>query len=500
MDLYSTFIKIAQAHPNRLAIATMEREYSFAELAEWVNNLISGFRRLGLKRGDRIGVLLKNRPILFVLFWVCAAIGAVMVPLNPDNSRQSLNDALEDIEPKAIVYERLGGSRIADLLGPSHPLLIGVDADDADIEVGELPRVFGREAKYRNYQVDEDDVAVILYTTGTTGRPKGVPRTHRNTLAAAWAQVVQNQYESSDRILGVMPLSHTMGLHLYVAATLLCAPYVLVSEFDPDQVATLIEHYRITSLYQMPFWYYTLLQSRRTDHYDFSSVTKIGYAGSVMHADLTEALIDRFRPQVFINHYGSTEVYTHTVGNVLLRIPGSVGKPGINASIHIDGTETPEMVGEVLVSLSSPEAFRGYWNRPELTRKSLSGGWYRTGDLGYRDVAGNFYIVGRSDEMIISGGEHIIPQLVESVLGNHPKVLEVAVTSEPDNRWGQMVVAYVVPRVSTLRVFELDAYCKTQHDLSPGARPRKYVFVRQIPKSATGKILRRELANLEGSL
>jgi 2-furoate---CoA ligase len=135
-----------------------------------------------------------------------------------------------------------------------------------------------------------------------------------------------------------------------------------------------------------------------------------------------------------------------------------------------------------------------------LTRRQLDGGWYRTRDLGYQDGEGNFYIVGRIDDMIISGGEHILPQFVESVLANHPKVLEVAVTGEPDNRWGQMVVAYVVPRVTGLRVFELDAYCKQQSALSLWARPRKYVFVRQIPKSATGKILRRELTNLEGSL
>lgn len=500
MNLYSVLVDTATAHPGLPAVVAPEAEYTYADLVAWIENLASGFWRLGLKPGNRVVVLLRNRPAALAVFWACMALGTVAVPVNPDNSRQSLGDTLADVEPQAIIYEGVEGGRIRDFIGNQRPLLIGVETDDADIAIGEFPRLIRGPSGFRMHQPQDDEVALILYTTGTTGRPKGVPRTHGNTLAAAKAHAVQHHYNTSDRMLGMMPLSHTMGIHLYIATTLLGATYVLAPEMDPGQVSESIERQRITVLYQTPFFYYTLLHSGRSDTHDWSTVSKLSYAGAVMREDLIQDCIDRFRPTVFINHYGSTEIYTHTVGNVLLRLPGSVGQPGINASVCIEGAEAPETVGEVLVAATSPEAFRGYWNLPDLTRQYLSQDWYRTGDLGYQDTTGNFYVVGRTDEMIISGGEHIVPQVVESVLASHPNVLEVAVTGEPDNRWGHVVVAYVVPRTSGLRVFELDAYCKKQSALSIWARPRKYVFVRQIPKSATGKILRRELANLEGGL
>ncbi len=500
MNLYRVLWEAARINPHVTAIATQDESYTYAELITWVEQLASGFRRLGVRPGNRVVLLLRNRPTTFAVFWAVIALGAVAVPINADQSRETLRRTLQDVEPQAIIYEALEGRGIAGLTGSERPLLIGVGADDADIEIGELPHLAKVQPEFRFHEREADDVALILYTTGTTGQPKGVPRTHLNTLSAAQAHVMQNCYELRERILGVMPLSHTMGLHLYIAATLLSATYVVVRDLDPDQAAELIDRQRVSALYQTPFWYYILLHSQQAEKYEMRTVRKIGYAGQVMHESLIEASIDRFHPQVFKNHYGSTEVYTHTISNVLARIPGSVGQAGNHSLVTIDGSRVAGTVGEVLVSLSSPEAFRGYWNRPDLTRRQLDGGWYRTRDLGYQDAEGNFYVVGRIDDMIISGGEHILPQIVESVLANHPKILEVAVTGEPDNRWGQIVVAYVVPRTAGLRVFELDAYCKQQSVLSLWARPRKYVFVRQIPKSATGKIIRRELTNLEGSL
>lgn len=500
MNLYSVLEATAIKHPNALAVVSPEEQYSYTELLTWVENLASGFGRLGIEPGCRVVMLLRNSPTALAAFWACMAVGAVVIPINPENSWQSVRSTVLDVEPEAMIYERMDGGRITDLLGDIHPLLIGVDTDDADIELGEFPRLVKDRSGFRAHESLNDDIALILYTAGTTGKPKGVPRTHANTMAAAEAHIVQSHYDASDRILGLMPISHTMGIHLYVAATWLGATYVLPSDMDPVHLAQIIERQRVTVLYQTPPFYYTLLHSGRTEIRDFSTVTKMAYAGAVMRDDLIQACLDRFQPSIFINHYGSTEIYTHTVGNVLHRLPGSVGQPGLNASVVIEGADKPETVGEILVSATSPEAFRGYWNRPELTRQNLGAGWYRTGDLGYQDAQGNYYVVGRTDEVIISGGEPIVPQVVEAVLANHPKVLEVAVTGEPDHRWGQVVVAYVVPRTAGLRLFELDAYCKKQAALSIWARPRKYVFVRQIPKSATGKVLRRELANLEGGL
>src|SRR5690606_29437242 len=166
-----------------------------------------------------------------------------------------------------------------------------------------------------------------------------------------------------------------------------------------------------------------------------------------------------------------------------------------------EGNATPDDVvpvgvpGEIIVDLRSNEAFQGYWNRPDATRKAIRGGWYFTGDMGMIDEDGDLYVLGRVDDMIISGGENIHPLEVEDVLAKHPKVAEVAVAGLPDSRWGEIVTAFIVPRDHSLTAEELDAYCKESDALSNFKRPRKYVFVRSIPKSPVGKVLRRKLRN-----
>lgn len=501
MTLTTLFSQVVKRNANSLAIISIDDEYTYGQLQRWVEGIARGLRRLGVQREDRVVVLLSNRPVTVAVIWAIWRLGAIAVLLNISQPGRVLCSCIADADPKMLIYEPLDGinKKTIAAVVDTKPLVVGVDTVDADIEIGELVRLAPKEALPVG-DFDEDDVCLMIYTSGTTGRPKGVPRSHKNTLAAAFAHCRQNLYRSQDRVLGAMPIAHTMGLHLMVATVALGATYVMVNGTDADGMRTVIERRRVSALYHIPSWYYVLLHSGDTSRFDFSSVSKLCYAGSMMSEDLIRQCIDRFQPRVFVNHYGSTEIYTHTVANVLARKPGSAGKPGLHGAIRIDGGAGPESLGEVLVSLESEEAFRGYWHRPDLNAQSLDQGWYRTGDLGYVDEDGDLFVVGRRDELIISGGEHVAPQRVESVLLEHPKVAEVAVTSEPDIRWGHLVVAYVVPRVPGVTVHELDSFCKRKETLSFWERPRKYVFVRKIPKSASGKVLRRELANLEGGL
>jgi 2-furoate---CoA ligase len=207
---------------------------------------------------------------------------------------------------------------------------------------------------------------------------------------------------------------------------------------------------------------------------------------------------------VFVNHYGSTEIYTFSVRADAHQRPGSAGRPGVHSALRVVTASTERRVGpdevvsagekgEIIASLDSDEAFAGYWNRPDADARALRDGWYFTGDMGYLDPDGELVVSGRVDDMIISGGENIHPVEVEEVLARHPLVRDVAVVGEPDARWGERVVAFVVARGPGLTADALDRHCRESDALAPFKRPRRVVFVREIPKTASGKILRRLL-------
>ena len=204
-----------------------------------------------------------------------------------------------------------------------------------------------------------------------------------------------------------------------------------------------------------------------------------------MTSTLVRRCADAFQPEVFVNHYGSTEVYTFSIGRDQLGKPGCAGRASMNVRLKVEG-------GEICAHLSSDEAFAGYWNRPDADAKAIRDGWYHTGDTGHVDDEGDLWVDGRVDDMIVSGGENIHPLEVENVLAEHPCVQEVAVIAAPDERWGQRVVAVIVA-AGDVTAEQLDAHCLASTTLARFKRPREYRFVDSLPKSPSGKILRRVL-------
>ncbi|HTD18941.1 MAG TPA: AMP-binding protein, partial [Ktedonobacteraceae bacterium] len=347
-------------------------------------------------------------------------------------------------------------------------------------------------------------------TSGTTGRPKGVPRSHLNEASAAEAHIMQNQYTLFESTIGVMPFYHTMGMRTLLVTTFLNGKLVLLPPHDksggyePQAALELLAQEEITNLYLVPTLYYDLANHPQLDQYDLRALTRLGYAGAAMTSTLTQACFERFRPKVFVNHFGSSEVYTFTICSWLNRKPTCAGRPGFHEEIRIVTADPTRYVlsdevvgtgipGEVIVSLASPEAFKGYWHRPDANEKALRQGWYFTGDVGVWDEDGDLWVQGRVDDMLISGGENIHPLEVEDVLTQHPKVAEVAVAGLPDERLGQIVAAFVVPADTSLTAEELDQFALANLQLARFKRPRRYVFIKEVPKSAVGKILRRKL-------
>ena len=344
-----------------------------------------------------------------------------------------------------------------------------------------------------------DDISLVLYTSGTTGRPKGVPRRHRAERAAALAHVAQNRYGSGERTLGVMPLYHTMGVRSLLAMALLDGCFVCQPRFDAGQALGLMESERLTNLYLVPTLYHDILEHPDFEATDISSVRKLGFAGMSMTDGLLKRIAAGFKPDLFVNHYGSSEIYTFTINEDAPAKPGSAGKAGINQRIRVvrlgandaDATAAAGEEGEIIADLISDEAFEGYWRRPDADAKSLKGGWYFTGDTGYVDGEGDLFVTGRVDDMIITGGENVSPGEIESLLSLHPAVAEIAVAGLPDERWGQRVVAFI-KRAGAVDGATLDAYCRGSA-LANFKRPKEFIFVAEVPKSPVGKILRRML-------
>ena len=495
-DLGRTLIAAAERNPRAPAVVDGERRFDYAAWLDTVARLCAGLGSLGLGRGDRLAVIMQNRWQMAALYWACQLASIVVVPLNWRSTAEELDYFLEDSGAAALAFDE---SAVAAVAGSACAARMGRvaagDAPGGTIEFDDLLAMPGDSTP----RAGEDDLSLMLYTSGTTGRGKGVPRTHRAERAAALAHVAQNCYRAGERTLGVMPLYHTMGVRSLLAMAPVGGAFVCQQRFDAAGALRLIEAERLTALYLVPTLYYDLLGNPGFDGADVSSVRKLGFAGAPMVEGLLRRVSDAFRPELFVNHYGSSEIYTFTIEQDAAGKPGSAGKAGINQRIRVVeiGAGDPDRIvaagveGEVIASLESEEAFAGYWQRPDADARALKQGWYFTGDVGYCDCDGDLFVTGRVDDMIITGGENVLPAEIESVLSVHPAVSEAAVAGLEDERWGQKVTAFVV-RSGPVDAGTLDAHCRASA-LADFKRPRAYVFVRAIPKSPVGKVLRRKL-------
>ena len=444
MNLAMSLLAACERHPELEAFPGL----TYGELLPRVQRIAGG---LDVEPGDRVAFVLDNRPELPLLLWGAWWAGAVAVPLSWRLSAEELDYCISDAGAIRTLDER-------DVL------------PDGDPHPGAL-------------DLDDGETGLMLYTSGTTGRPKGVPRSHRADRAGAWSQALQHGYRWEERTLGVMPLYHTMGIHSLLAMHLVGGCYVPQARWDATEALELVERERITSLYLAPTLFHDLVTDEGIDERDLSTVRALGYAGAPMTSVLVERCVEVFHPEVFVNHYGSTEIYTFSIGRDQSAKPGCAGRPSVNTRLALEAT------GEIVVDLGSEEAFSGYWNRPDADAKAIRGGFYHTGDTGHLDDDGDLWVDGRVDDMIISGGENIHPLEVEEVLARHPGVSAVAVIGVPDDRWGQRVVAVVV---GTATAEELDALCLSS-PLARFKRSREHRHVSELPVSASGKIVRRVL-------
>jgi acyl-CoA synthetase (AMP-forming)/AMP-acid ligase II len=499
----------AEKYPTRDAVVypRKDQRWTFREFDDRANRLANALADRGVEKGDRVSTLLFNGSEIVLTVYACAKLGAVFNPLNYRLPAGEVEYILDDAESRLLVFEeatREQTERARERLDTVEEYLY-VDGRSSPGRGEETPAFAadfydllssGSPAR-PDVTVDEDDVYAFIYTSGTTGRPKGVVHEHRSMVEHSLVCLAESGIDKNAVGLSCLPLYHCAELHanlfprVHVGAT-----SVIHHEFDPGAVLRAIEDHGITQLFAAPTAWNALAGAAEEVDADTSSL-EIGFYGA---APMPARVLERCREQFcedYLQAYGMTEIgpcgtFQHPDEQVPKQ--GSAGLPALNHDLRIvepdaDPDQRVERgdVGEIL--FAGPCTMREYWNRPEATAESLREAdgkrWYYSGDLGYRDEDGYLFVVDRKDDMIISGGENIYPTEVEDVLFSHPDVVEAAVVGEPDEEWGERVVAYVVGETTG---DELDEFVLGSDDLADFKRPREYVFVDELPKNPSGKV------------
>lgn len=504
MDLARTLAWTAERHPERLAF-TGQRQLTYRELDQRTNRIAHVMTSLGVTRGDRVGLFCSNSEEFASTHLALQKIGAMSTPYNIRLGEPELRHCLTDSAPRVVLVDPAGADLARRVLHESDAVVLTV-GDCAIDGATDFEGAVNRAANHGpGIEITPDDLSVMLYTSGTTGRPKGVPRTHRNEHAATVAHIVQARYITGEVTLGAMPMYHTMGLRSLLSMIVIGGTFVLQPTFRPEEAIALIEDHAVTALYLVPTAFWSMVNKGGGMDRVARSVRKLAFAGAPMSSSLCRQLVEAIRPEVFINHYGSSEIYTFSVADDAAAKPGAAGRAGVfgrwrvvDPSCTANHDPLPVGVeGEIVIDLRSDEAFAGYWQRPDSDANSIRDGWYHTGDIGRVDEDGDLWVEGRVDDMVVTGGENVHPVEVEDVLVRHPQVAEVAVVGLPDEQWGQAVTAFVVPTDNAGDPLEFTAalrdWAKNESGLSVYKIPKTIHIVSAIPKSPVGKILRRRL-------
>ncbi|WP_078120259.1 long-chain-fatty-acid--CoA ligase [Thiosocius teredinicola] len=483
-------------------VITPEHQTSFAAVDRASDGIATTLLERGIRKGDRIALYCPNCAEFLITYLGIVKAGAVVVPINLLIQQEEIAYILEDAAVSGVVYHGLLGERLQALRHtlPSAGLWIGVGGsslDDADLDFADVVENADGASLPEPALDAECDLAAILYTSGTTGKPKGAMLTHHNLVVNTRSVLTALQLRpGADRMLVVLPMFHsfaaTGGM---LTPALHGVAMVPVPKFDPNLVSDVIGATAATVFLGVPSMYNLILRIDDDQLAKWRSV-RFGVAGgAAMPVELMRRFEQRFGFPI-LEGDGPTECSPVTCVNPLSgeRKPGSVGLAVDNVEIAIfddDGHPLPaNEIGEICVR--GPNVMAGYWRLPEATAETFFGEWLRTGDLGYLDDDSYVFIVDRKKDLVIVNGMNVYPRMVEEVLYRHPDVLEAAVIGEPDDLHGEVVVAHLVPcEGCTLDPGELRAFCRKH--LGPHQLPRRFVVRESLPKNATGKILKREL-------
>jgi 2-furoate---CoA ligase len=502
MDLKQVVERVVERSPSTLALCEGESRLTYGDWLGDLYALASSLRTLDVGHGDRIAIAMRNSIEHATVSVATLFAGAAGVPFNFRAKPVTIRQILADSDARMLVFD---DASLKDQLGEVDGLrwvYAGAEEVAGCVRLADL--VASGERDDPGLRVSSADLCHILYTSGTTGEPKGVPHTHGHVWERmqGWLMHFGPPVNGQVRTLGMSPLYHIAGLHcVYWLTVLLMGGYFPVREYRPDAVLDLIEREELTYLVGSPTVFDGLLTVAEHGERVFPSVSHVVFASAPRPPRLIERLQRAFPTATIAEAYGTGE-------GVMFGSVDAVRKPGAFQTvgdmrarvIRPHGSPEEELPfgeeGELIVELSSGRMVDGYWRRPELTADRFRHGWSYTGDAFVRDEDGHFFISGRLDDMFISGGENIQPTEIELVLARHPGVADVAVIGTPDPRWGELCTAFVVRADESLSAEDLDAFCRDSDDLADYKRPRRVFFVDEIARNPTGKILRKELRAL----
>ena len=505
MNIGTLLTKSAQTFPQNLAVACGSRRWTYARFNERANRLAHAFRRLGVRPGDHVAILMHNLPEMLESMFACFKLGAAAVPINFRLHPNEFAFVIDHSESEVVVISSEFNapiSQIKDRLPRVRQVVTIAEAQGDMLHYETLIRA--ERAAFDDVDVDPDDVAWVFYTSGTTDQPKGALLTHRSLLAMTmnfYADICQG-LGPDDVALHAAPLSHGSGL--YALPNVGKAAANIIPEtvsFDPDQVLEAIEEYRVTNLFAAPTMVKRLVESPALHRYDLRSLKTLNYGGGPMLAEDLRVAIEKLGP-CLVQLYGQGESpmtitclphRDHVPDGTPEQIKrlSSVGFARTDVEVRIlddEGYELPAgAIGQIVTR--SDLVMKGYWRNPDATAAALKDGWLHTGDVGYMDEDGYVFLLDRSKDLIISGGENIYPREIEEVLVRHPAVFEVAVIGVPHPEWGEAVKAVVVPKPGCdVSGEELIDFCKGR--IASFKKPGSVDFVEELPKNNYGKIVK----------
>lgn len=489
-------------HPNKTALVYQERRTTYSQMNRRANRLANALAAMGLGKGDRVAILLRNCPEYLEAFFGLAKLGAVVVPLNYRLAPPEVEYIVTNSGSRLLLTEPECLGQVLPILpnleriGPSDCILLGEGGPAGMPRYEELlSRASDAEP---GVMVEEADTSYIGYTSGTTGFPKGAVFSHKTRVLRNLLYAAIYGLRPDDVQLAVAPFYHAAPIALALAEIHLGGALAIMRDFDPAQVLSTVQTVRATSAFFVPTMYHDLLNlpARERAHYDVSSLRVLVTGGAPLNPDLKREIISYFSNAGLFEFYAGTETGIVTIlrPEDQLTRPESVGQAIFGTRIRLlndAGEEAP--LGEVgELYMKGPITFECYYNDPQATQEACPGGWLTIGDLARRDEEAYYYIVDRKRDMIVSGGANIYPAEIEKVLCTHPRIREVAVIGVPDTRWGEAVKAVVVLKEGQeATAQELREYCRGR--LASYKIPSSVDFMKEVPHTPSGKVLKREL-------
>ncbi len=482
MDLSQWIERHACFAPDSIAVRFEGREIAYGELARSIHRATAVLAGRGVKPGDVVAYLGLNHPVVLVLLFACARLGAMLAPLNWRLAQRELGQVLADCTPRVLFVE----PACAELARSIRGAIEATEFSSLERDLHGAPPSAGGEGS----------PLLLCYTSGSTGAPKGVVLTQRALLWNAINSMHMHDLTSSDRVLTTLPMFHVGGLNIQTTPALHAgASVTLHARFNPAAALEAIERERITLTVLVPAQLEAMMELPRWRQADLSSLRMITTGSTIIPGAFVRRASGHGVPVVQV--YGATEtspIAAYVRAADALRKAGSAGVPALHCEVKVvddAGTElAPGQDGEIQVR--GPNVASGYWNAPAETAHAFAAGWFRSGDIGHFDEEGHLYVIARQKDMIISGGENIYPAEVENVLLECPAIEEACVVGRPDERWGEAVVAVVALKPGH-HLTEAEALAFLEGNIAHYKRPREIRFIERLPRSALGKVQRDEV-------